>query len=137
MKLYFDKFKCPSCNFDRFKVCHEPTEWSVNRGYADPNGYADFFYGRCLSCGYNLNLSMAILEEFGEDHSDGRRSGPYPCLALERGYVEPDPKDANKTVIRYAYECSQSQRRKKTEEILKEAANKSCTVRNQEGGNDD
>ena len=121
MKIYFDKFKCPSCNFDRFEVRHEPTEFTLKmrRGHPDPKGYTDFFYGRCISCGYNLNLSIAILEEFGERQIDGRWSGPYPCLALERGYLEPDPKDPRKTVIHYAYECARSQRRKQTEAILK------------------
>jgi hypothetical protein len=132
MKIVFDKYRCPACGTSaEFEIRHEPTEWSVRRGYANSDSYADFFYGHC-ACGYDLNLSMAILQELGEHHPDGRWSGPYPCLALERGYVEPDPRDPSKTIIHYAYECSRSQRRKQIEAILKEAANKPCTVRSWE-----
>jgi hypothetical protein len=136
MKIIFDRFRCPSCHKSaEFEIRHEPTEFTLEmrRGHPDPDGYVDFFYGRCISCGYNLNLSMAILEEFGERDLHGLSVGPYPCLALERGYVECDPKDPRKTIIRYAYECSMSQRRKQTEAILREAADRPCTVRSQEG----
>lgn len=134
MKIIFDKFRCPCCRRSaEFEIRHEPTEFSIElrRGSPHPEGYMDFFYGHC-ACGYNLNLSIAILEEFGEHHNDGRWSGPYPCLALERGYVEPHPTKPNQTVIHYAYECARSQRRKQTEAILREAVSKPCTVRSQE-----
>jgi hypothetical protein len=121
MKIVFDRYRCPSCKTRcEFEVRHEPTDFAKSRGYASKAGYIDFFYGHC-SCGYNLNLSMAILQEFGkEDPYTGKLSGPYPCLALERGYVEQeqDPKDSSKTktVIHYAYECERSRRRIDTAE---------------------
>jgi hypothetical protein len=117
MKIIFDKYKCPGhkdgavCRGNSFEVMHKPMELSVRRGWVNPDGYEDFFYGKCLSCGYNLNLSQAIIQEYGAKDYDGRWVGPYPCLALQKGYLEPDPRDSSKTVIHYAYECQRGRRK--------------------------
>jgi len=110
MKIIFDKYTCPICHQSKtFEARHDPTEFSMRRGFTNPNGYSDFFYGRC-ECGYNLNLSMAIVQEYGTQDECGRWSGPYPCLALERAFIEPHPTKPGETVIHYAYECSRNRR---------------------------
>jgi len=113
MKIIFDKYTCPSCGGKTFEAQHEPTEFSLRRGFTNPNGYADFFYGRC-ECGYDLNLSQAIVQEYGTREADGRYAGPYPCLALERAFVEPNAisDDPAAAIIHYAYECSHNRRQR-------------------------
>jgi hypothetical protein len=106
MVLVFEIFDCPTCKGKTFEIRHDPIKFATDLGWHKEPGYVQHFYGKCVSCGYNANLAMAFVHEF-QRYAPGSRPpkslGYYPCLAVERGYLEYDSEGKPRTI--YKYEC--------------------------------